>query len=294
MIKFTIEKYNLKNLITFLCEISNVSRSGYYNYINSEKNRRDKESKDLESYYWIKKAFEFKKRSKGARQIKMVLENEFNVVYNLKKIRRIMRKFNLVCKIRKSNPYKKIAKATKEHSSVENTLKRNFKQDIPRKVLLTDISYLSYGSSNRAYLSVIKDGSTNEILSYEVSSSISLDIATNTIKKLCRKHFSLHKDCFIHSDQGFHYTSPTFQSLLKSKQIGQSMSRKGNCWDNAPIESFFGHLKDEVDFKICKNLSEVKEEIGKYMNYYNNHRYQWNLKKMTPVKYRNHLLSLIA
>lgn len=71
--------------------------------------------------------------------------------------------------------------------------------------------------------------------------------------------------------------------------LGQSMSRRDNCWDNAPQESFFGHFKDEVNFKICNNLEEVKREIAEYMEYYNNYRYQWNLKKMTPVQYRSHL-----
>jgi transposase InsO family protein len=101
----------------------------------------------------------------------------------------------------------------------------------------------------------------------------------------------LAENCFIHSDQGVHYTSPEFQNLLKSKEISQSMSRKGNCWDNAPMESFFGHMKDNIDLKNCRTLEEVKKEIKKFINYYNNHRYQWGLKKMTPVEYRNHLLA---
>lgn len=201
-----------------------------------------------------------------------------------------MKKYNIICPYRRANPYRRMAKATKEHRTVPNSLKRNFKQEIPRKVLLTDITYLYYSGGKKAYLSAIKDGSTNEILSYVVSSSLSLEIATKTINKLCRKKFKLAENVFIHSDQGVHYTSPRFQNLLKKKNISQSMSRRGNCWDNAPIESFFGHMKDEVDIKRCKSLSELKKEISRYVNYYNNHRYQWNLKKMTPVEYRNHLL----
>ncbi len=99
---------------------------------------------------------------------------------------------------------------------------------------------------------------------------------------------------YIHSDQGSHYTSPTYQKLVKKLNLGQSMSRRGNCWDNAPQESFFGHLKDEAYIKPCASFNELKQEIKKYMTYYNyNHyRYQWNLKKMTPVGYRNHLLDV--
>ncbi|MNO02951.1 hypothetical protein D3C81_2235190 [compost metagenome] len=69
------------------------------------------------------------------------------------------------------------------------------------------------------------------------------------------------------------------------------MSRRGNCWDNAPQESFFGHMKDEINLENSATYEDVYNEIKRYMNYYNNHRYQWNLKKMTPVEYRNHLLS---
>ncbi len=97
----------------------------------------------------------------------------------------------------------------------------------------------------------------------------------------------LTKDAYIHSDQGVHYTSPVFQKLVKKYR---SMSRRGNCKDNAPQESFFEHFKDETYIKQCSTLEELKKEINDYMDYYNNFRYQLNLKKMTPVEYRNHLL----
>ena len=160
----------------------------------------------------------------------MVLEQEFNIVINRKCIQRIMRKFNIKCPIRKANLYRRMMKATREHTVVPNLLNRKFKQNIPGKVLLTDITYLSYGISGRAYLSTIKDGSTNEILAYKISPRLTLDIATDTIKNLVKNHRKLlRKDSFIHSDQGVHYTSPTFQKLLKKYKIGQSMSRRGNC-----------------------------------------------------------------
>lgn len=240
----------------------------------------------------ILKAFQFKRRNKGARQIKMTLKGQFNIKYDLKRIRRIMKKYNITCPIRGANPYKKMLKATQEHSVLPNLLNRNFKQGIPGKVLLTDITYLYYGKGQKAYLSTIKDSSTNEILAYNVSDRLTLDLVTDTLVKLKKnRRVTFAEGAFIHSDQGVHYTSPTFQKHVKKLKLGQSMSRRGNCWDNAPQESFFGHLKDEVNIKSCITLNELKQEIRSYMNYYNNFRYQWNLKKMTPVEYRNHLLN---
>lgn len=196
-----------------------------------------------------------------------------------------MRKYNIVCPIRRANPYKKMLKATQEHSVLPNLLNREFKQEIPGKVLLTDITYLYYGEGKKAYLSTIKDSSTNEILAYNVSNRLTLDLATDTLLKLKKnKRVKFANGAFIHSDQGSHYTSPTFQKHVKKLGLGQSMSRRGNCWDNAPQESFFGPFKDEAYIKQCNSLEELKREIKNYMTYYNNFRYQWNLKKMTPVE----------
>lgn len=281
-------------MVSYLCHVASVSRSGYYNYFSerSQEHRNKREIEDEKVKAIILKAFQFKRRKKGARQIKMTLMGQFNVVYNLKRIRRIMKKYNIVCPIRKANPYRRIMKATQEHRVVPNLLKRKFKQAIPNKVLLTDITYLFYGKGQKAYLSTIKDGSTGEILAYHVSERLTIDLATDTLKKLKKnKHFKRRDDALIHSDQGVHYTHPDFQKAVKKLGLLQSMSRRGNCWDNAPQESFFGHFKDECFIKECHSLTELKREIKSYMTYYNHYRYQWNLKKMTPVQYRNHLLN---
>ncbi|WP_342573955.1 IS3 family transposase [Solibacillus sp. FSL K6-1781] len=290
LIQGAIEKYKLKRMVSYLCELMGVSRSGYYNYFDeqSARNRATQDAADQVVKEIILKAYHFRGRKKGARQIKMTLQNQYSIIYNLKRIRRIMKKHDIVCPIRKANPYRRMVKATKEHRTCPNDLKRNFKQGVAGKVLLTDITYLTYRNGKRAYLSTIKDAETNEILAYEVSNSLSLDIALDTLKKL-KKHKHLVKDAFIHSDQGFHYTSPIYQALVKRLGLGQSMSRRGNCWDNAPQESFFGHFKDEAKIKECETLEEVKREIKSYMTYYNYYRGQWNLKKLPPAKYRQQL-----
>jgi transposase InsO family protein len=222
----------------------------------------------------------------------MTLADQFNINYNLKRIRRIMKKYNVICPHRKANPYRRMMKATKKHAVLPNLLNREFKQNIPRKVLLTDITYLFFKNGQKAYLPTILDAATNEVLAYNLSKSLKIDIVTDTIDNLINTRDRLHKDAFIHSDQGVHYTSPIFQNKVKQLNIGQSMSRRGNCWDNAPQESFFGHLKDEAYINECETFEKLVNEIDDYIDYYNNYRSQWNLKKMTPVRYRNHLLNV--
>lgn len=222
----------------------------------------------------------------------MRLKGDYGVTMNHKKIRRIMTKYGLACRIRKKNPYKMIMKKTQEHRTFENILNRNFQQTVPRKALCTDITYLYYGAGCRAYLSAIKDIATGEALSWEVSQNLELEFVISTVAKL--SDMGLSPDTLIHSDQGFHYTSPVYIEKVKGLGITQSMSRKANCIDNAPMESFFGHCKDELEFKDCQTFAELKTKVDEYMHYYNNHRYQWDLNKMTPVQYRSHLAAAIA
>lgn len=223
----------------------------------------------------------------------MILENDYGIVMNEKRISRIKNKFHLWTKIRRANPNKKMMEATREHRTCPNVLKRRFNQGEPQKVLLTDITYLYYGTNGqKAYLSCVKDGSTNEIVARSISSSLKMDIVYQTLEDLKQTlEGGIHPEALLHSDQGVHYTHPEFQKKVKEMGLIQSMSRKGNCWDNAPIESFFGHLKDEVDLKEYQTLEELKAAIYDYIDDYNNHRYQWTLNKMTPAQYRSHLLS---
>ncbi|WP_410991191.1 IS3 family transposase [Bacillus cereus] len=266
LIRSVIMKYNLRNMISHLCKVIIVS---------SQEQRKQQSDQDEILKETILKALRFRNRNKGARQIKMTLAGQFQVVYNLKRIRRIMKKYEIICPVRKANPYKRMLKATKEHRIVPNQLNREFKQNTPGKTLLTDITYLVYGKNQRAYLSTILDGSTNEILAYHVSEQMTLELVTTTLHKLKRNpRIRLTEGAYIHSDQESHYTSPTYQKLVKKLNLGQSMSRRGNCWDNAPQESFFGHLKDEAPIKPCVSFNELKQEIKKYMTYYNHYRYQ--------------------
>ena len=101
------------------------------------------------------------------------------------------------------------------------------------------------------------------------------DFVLETINILMNNHkHELKTDTLIHSDQGIHYKAYTFKELLNNSQLRQSMSRKANCWDNAPQESFHGHMKDEIDLSNCNTIEDVKKVIDDYIDYYNNDRYQ--------------------
>lgn len=288
LIRITIRDNNLKNVVSYLCASVGVSRSGYYNYLSNESKRERREEIDIKVRDDILMAISFRGYKKGSRSIKMLLEDKFGICYNRKRIMRIMRKYNIVCPIRRKK-YK--YKVTKEHKVCKNYLQREFKQNVPGKVMLTDISYLQYGNAKTAYLSTILDASTNEILSFKVRENMKLDLVISTLNELKDNQFVHFDDGMIHSDQGWHYTNPQFRIRAAEMGLQQSMSRRGNCWDNAPQESFFGHLKDEVDIKHCNTFDELHTLISDYIDYYNNDRYQWNLNKMTPIQYRNYLLN---
>jgi len=281
-----IQKENNLLTVSMLCEIAHVSRSGYYNWINSENIRIEKEDKDRKDFEIILQAYEYRGYDKGAKGIYMrLIHMNPPVIMNVKKIRRLMKKYNLFCPIRQANPYRRMAKALKTNNVADNILNREFKEHGPRMVLLTDITYIPYNNT-RCYLSVILDAFTKEVLSYVLSVSLEVDFVLETVNKLIERHgISLSTETLIHSDQGCHYTSYSFIQILKDKQLRQSMSRKGNCWDNAPQESFFGHMKDEIDLSKCRTFEDVKNVIDDWIDYYNNERYQWNLAKLSPIEY---------
>lgn len=268
-----------------LCHITGVTRSGYYQWLKHS----DEQEKDYDDYLRIKEIFDKGKRKYGFRTIQMKLLANKKIIMNHKKIIRIMKKYHLFVKIRTINPYKTMMKKSLEHRTCENKLNREFKQDIPFKALSTDITYLPF-NHRFAYLSVVKDIATREVVGWNIAQHLEMDLVLGTVENM-KSNLVLPQDVLIHSDQGFHYTNPQYIEKLKGLGMIQSMSRKGNCIDNAPIESFFGHLKDDVDYKDCKTFEQVRLLIGEYMEYYNNDRQQWNLKKMTPVEYRNHLLT---
>ena len=292
IINEVVSQKNNKITITELCRIAGVSRSGYYKWLSTYEKRKEQDEKDKADFDLIVKAYYYKGYKKGARSIHMrLLHMNPPVRMNIKKIRRIMKKYNLLCPIRKSNPYRRMQAAIKTNNIADNLLNREFNKHGARQTLLTDITYINY-LDKRCYLSTILDSYTKQVLSYCLSKSLDVDFVLETVKSLIEKHgISLDSKTLIHSDQGCHYTSIKFIQIIKDVGLRQSMSRKGNCWDNAPQESFFGHMKDEIDLTKCKNFNEVKDIIDDWINYYNTEQYQWDLAKLSPDEYYQYLMT---
>lgn len=259
-----------------MCKLSNTSRSGYYKWLKTS----DEPDKDYNDYLKIKEVFDKGKSKYGWRSIKMRLPE-----MNHKKIQRIMRKYELITKVRKKNPYREMMKESLEHRTFPNKLNREFNQNIPSSIFCTDITYIPF-DEKFVYLSAVKDISSGEIVSWDLSHGLDMKFVLNTIENMAQLSCA---EAIIHSDQGFHYTNPSYIKAVKDLDMIQSMSARGKCIDNAPIESFFGHMKDELDYKSCYTFAELRLKIDEYMRYYNNERKQWTRNKMTPVEYRNHL-----
>ena len=283
---------NLLNIV-WLCEAAGVSRSGYYRYLGTEDIRHQREEQDRQDFQIIVKAYQFRGYDKGARGIYMrLLHMKPPVHMNIKKIRRLMKKYGLLCPIRKANPYRRMAKALKTNNVAPNLLNREFETHGPRAVLLTDITYIINGKAPRCYMSTIIDACTKELLAWVLSDSLEIDFVLETVNQLIKNHgISLTTKTLIHSDQGSHYTSVQFIRLIKDSELRQSMSRKANCWDNAPQESFFGHMKDELDISECLTFDEIHRAISDWVDYYNNDRYQWDLAKLSPREYYSYRTS---
>lgn len=236
----------------------------------------------------IKKYFDRSKQRDGIRQLSMVIERKEGLVFNHKKIARLKKKYRLKTKIRVKSRYRQFAKKKTEHETCPNILERNFKDLKADQVYSTDITTLRY-CGKKAYLAAVKDLETKEIVGFSVSHKIDLELTNKAMERaLMRLAPSKRRCLMVHSDQGVHFTHISFRSLLEKNGVLQSMSRKGNCLDNAPIESFFGLFKDHLDLRGCREIKEVEKEVTKEVDYYNNERPQIALKKMPPSEYRRH------
>lgn len=284
--------HNLKNKysISILCKIGKVSRSGYYKWIHSNINN----DKDLDLKFKILEIYNNSKKVYGYRRIKIAIFRAYGLIVNHKKIIRLMKSLNIHSVIRRKR-FKYYTPKNLDMCKVEpNILNRKFNCNAPNQKWVTDITYLKYDNGRkRMYLSAIEDLYNREIIAYKISDSLDMSFVEQTLGEAFKKVTSKElNNLIIHSDQGVHYKSNTYKSILKKYGITQSMSRKGNCYDNACIENFFGHLKTELIYQNSYSCSkELINAVNNYIHWYNNERFQAKLKNMTPVEYRCHMVA---
>lgn len=270
-----IMNIELEYPIYLLCEIAGISRSSYYRY----KNKPIKKNTNIEEK--IIKVYNRSNKRAGYRTITQILRNKYNLIVNHKKVLRIMQENNISSIVRK-----KFRKPKSSSIIKANILDRDFTATKPGEKFVTDITYIPT-SRTMAYLCTVIDLFNNEPVAWEVSDTQDKNLSINTIKKLAKK-YNL-EGSIIHSDQGVHYTNAKYVELLENLKVKQSMSRKGNCWDNAKAESFFSHYKCESIYLMknkIRDLNDVKQITEEYMDYYINHRPQEKLGGIPPGRYR--------
>lgn len=263
-----------------MCKFFEVSRSAYYNW-RSNRNLPDKDA-EITALIW--EGYNKSHKTYGYRRICLWIRREYGIIVNEKRVRRIMAKEGIQSIARKRLKYKRYHD---QMHSYDNILNRNFKAEAPNQKWVTDITYIPTGQGF-LYLSVIKDLYDNFIVSYEASSMMTLPLVIKTVEKAIAKE-KVAVGLVLHSDQGFQYTSQAYYNLTKKYSITPSMSRKGNCYDNACCENFFSHLKEECirHWKI-ESKEIAKEIIREYIDFYNHERIQLKSER-TPYETRYQL-----
>lgn len=269
-------------------KLAGISKSVYYKFLNDDTveerlaARDAKEKADMET---IRKVADYGGYPKGSRAIYMQMPILENKRMSRRKIMRLMDKMGIKCTVRKANMNRRDAAKRLVSHVKPNILKRTFKLHRPGKAILTDVTYMKYCHGKKlAYASASIDAVTGRLYEVKVSEYNDVDLVVNTILALPKPDKDAVEKTLLHSDQGIQYLSDEYQELLAELGFIQSMSKRGNCWDNAPQESFFGHFKDEFDYKSLTTIEEIVQELERYKYYYNEVRGQWNRGKMTPMQ----------
>lgn len=276
--------------ISRMLSLAGISRNSYYCYIGKDNYGMTVSARDDLEETDVRLAFEYKGYKKGVRMAYMLIPILTGRKIGLDRVRRIMRKCGMECGVRKASASRKAAEERILKYRKPDLLKRMFRLHRPNEVRITDVTYLKYGDNLEAYGSAMMDHVTGKLIAFIVSESNDVNLAKETLHGM--DLFPCKDGGIIHSDQGSIYLSPEYQIEVEILGLRQSMSKKGNCWNNAPQESFFDHFKDECDYEGCHSIDELRNTIDEYSWYYNNERGLWDRKHMTPLKYEEYLLSL--
>ena len=245
-----------------MCAVLEISKRTYYKYRNTE-------DKDYYDYLIIKEIFDDSKGTYGYRRITEGLKIKYGVIFNHKKVQRIMNKYNLMPKYHKKLNKTKYIRI--ESNVMPNLLKRNFKTTKSNQKWTTDITYLIY-KDKRLYLSTILDLYDRKVVAYQISKFNDLNIVLNTLNEAIAKRKDV-SGLILHSDQGYQYTSYEYKAVCSSNNIQISMSRKGTPIDDSPMESFHGILKKETLYNNeISSIQEYQALVEDWIIFYNTSR----------------------
>jgi putative transposase len=262
-----------------MCKFFGVSRAAYYEW------RRclEQPDPDEERMKQVQEAYETSHQTYGYRRITLWLRRHKGICINHKAVLRLMNKLNIRSVARRRKVFRRMAKAEIYHH-YDNLLNQEFVANQPNQKWVTDVTYIAT-RGGWAYLSTIQDLFDGFIVSHQLGRANSLGLVLNTLKHAKQKEH-ITGDLLLHSDHGFQYTSHGYAALTKHYAITPSMSRLGNCWDNAPMENFFGHLKEEALRPFpTPSFEEAQHRIDNYIHFYNYERIQLKTKQ-TPYETR--------
>lgn len=277
-----IQKLRQAHSLAILLTIAQIPRATYY-YHAKRQNQADKYGKEKAE---ITAIFHENKGRYGYRRITIELCGR-GFLLNHKTVHRLMKELGLICRVR----MKKYKSYKGEVGKIApNLLDRDFAAQKPNRKWVTDVTeFHLFGK--KLYLSPILDLCSRDIVSYTISDRPVLSMVTEMLHKAFEQ-IPDGTELVLHSDQGWQYQHKQYQRMLRKKGIRQSMSRKGNCLDNAVMENFFGHLKSELLYlQDFKSIEHFKAELVDYLDYYNNHRIKAKLKGLPPALHRQQALS---
>ena len=272
-----IEQCASRYAIQEMCNFFGVSRSGYYRYLQ----RKDSPDRDTELGEMVQECQNKRGKIHGYRYIQLWLEREKHICKNPKTVLRIMRKYGLLCEIRRPR-WKGCGQVLHRYP---NVLNRDFYADKPNCKWVTDISYIPT-TQGFLYLSIIRDLFDNSIIAYKTSTQQTVSLVTETVRLAMQKE-KVADGLALHSDQGFQYTSQAYFNLIKEYGITPSMSRRGNPYDNAMAENFFSIFKTECIHRLkIYSFQQARQLIDDYIYYYNFERFQLKYR-LTPFEKRS-------
>lgn len=252
--------------VLVMCRLFGVSRSGYYDYCK----RIGRPEPDTELAEVLREQQERCRQTYGYRRMWLWLEKQ-GVHHNPKTVLRVMKKYGLLAEIRRARKWVQMEEQTHKY---ENLLNREFQADHPNRKWVTDISYIHTGQGV-LYLSMIRDLYDNRIVAYKMATQQTVSLVLDTIRLAKRKEKVAAGRLQLHSDQGSQYTSQAYFDLTKEYGITPSMSRRGNCYDNAMAENFFSILKTECIYRQkIKSFQQARNLIDEFIHFYNYERIQ--------------------